>query len=136
MSPAVDAYFSPRGGVEQQILTLIHGAAQTIEMAAYAFTNGNIAKGLSDAVRRGVKVGLVMDRNETVGAQASIHDKLEKAGTEVRLVCPLGGILHGRYIVGGGKQVAWGSHHYDKRAGNVNLENATFLADDKLVIHN
>src|SRR6266567_1553412 len=38
MSPAVDAYFSPRGGVEQQILTLIGGAAQTIEIAAYAFT--------------------------------------------------------------------------------------------------
>ncbi len=134
MSPAVDAYFSPRGGVEQQILTLIGGAAQTIEMAAYAFTNGNIAKGLSDAVKRGVKVVLLMDRNETVGAQASIHDKLEKAGTEIRLFSPLGGIMHNKYIVVDGKKVEWGSYNYTDRAENVNFENATFLADDKLAL--
>src|SRR6266699_462390 len=125
---------APRGGVEQQILTLIGGAAQTIEMAAYAFTNGNIAKGLSDAVKRGVKVVLVMDRNETVGAQASIHDKLEKAGTEIRLFSPLGGIMHDKYIVVDGKKVEWGSYNYTNRAENVNLENATFLADDKLAL--
>ncbi len=134
MSPAVDAYFSPRGGVEQQILTLIGGAAQTIEMAAYAFTNGNIAKGLSDAIKRGVKVVLLMDRNETVGAQASIHDKLEKAGTEIRLFSPLGGIMHNKYIVVDGKKVEWGSYNYTDRAENVNFENATFLADDKLAL--
>ena len=134
MSPVVDAYFSPRGRVEQQILTLIDGAAQTIEMAAYAFTNQNIARGLSDAVKRGVKVVLVMDRNETVGAQAAIHDELEKMGTAIRLVSPPGGIMHNKFIIVDGKKVEWGSYNYTDRAENVNFENATFLADDKLAL--
>ena len=134
MRPAVDAYFSPRGRVEQQILTLIDGAAQTIEMAAYAFTNQNIARGLSDAVKRGVKVVLVMDRNETVGAQAAIHDELEKMGTAIRLVSPPGGIMHNKFIIVDGKKVEWGSYNYTDRAENVNFENATFLADDKLAL--
>jgi phosphatidylserine/phosphatidylglycerophosphate/cardiolipin synthase-like enzyme len=134
MGSLVTAYFSPRGGVEQQILTLIGDAAETIEMAAYAFTNENIARGLLDAIKRGVKVVLVMDRNETVGAQASIHDKLEKAGTEIRLISPLGGIMHDKYIVVDGKKVEWGSYNYTDRAENVNFENATFLGDDKLAL--
>ncbi len=134
MSPVVDAYFSPRGRVEQQILTLIDGAAQTIEMAAYAFTNQNIARGLSDAVKRGVKVVLVMDRNETVGAQAAIHDELEKMGAPIRLVSPPGGIMHNKFIIVDGKKVEWGSYNYTDRAENVNFENATFLADDKLAL--
>src|SRR3989442_5203936 len=35
----VTAFFSPKEGIEQQILTSIGGAVATIEMAAYAFTN-------------------------------------------------------------------------------------------------
>src|SRR3989475_8308298 len=61
----VTAFFSPKGGIEQQILTSIGGAVATIEMAAYAFTNENIANALVDAINRGVKVALVMDRSET-----------------------------------------------------------------------
>ncbi|SRR5713226_8628418 len=134
MSSAVTAYFSPRGGVEQQILTMITGAAQTIEMAAYAFTNETIAKGLSDAIKRGVKVALVMDRNETVGVQAAIHDVLEKAGAAIRLISPLGGIMHDKFIVVDGKKVEWGSYNYTARAENVNFENATLLTDDRLAL--
>ncbi len=90
----IAAFFSPRGGIEQQILTSIGGAVATIEMAAYAFTNENIAKALIDAVKRGVKVSLVMDKSQTKGSQASLHDELEKAGTAIRLISPPGGIMH------------------------------------------
>src|SRR5207247_4467470 len=130
----VAADSSPHRGVDQHSLTLIGRADQTIDSAAYAFTNGNTAKGLPDAVKRGVKVVLLMDRNETVGAQASIHDKLEKAGTENRLFSPLGGIMHNKVIIVDGKKVEWGSYNYTHRAENVNFENATFLADDKLAL--
>src|SRR5712664_955289 len=77
----VTAFFSPKGGIEQEILTRIGGAMEIIEIAAYAFTNENIAKALIDAIKRGVKVSLVMDRSKTKGSQASVHDELEKAGT-------------------------------------------------------
>src|SRR5438552_7073518 len=42
--------------------------------------------------------------------------------------------MHDKYIVFDGKKVEWGSYNYTNRAENVNLENATFLADDKLAL--
>ena len=126
------AFFSPKGGIEQQILTSIGGAVATIEMAAYAFTNENIANALLDAIKRGVKVALVMDRSETKGPQASLHDELEKAGTAIRLISPPGGIMHDKFIVVDGKNVEWGSYNYTGRAEEANFENATFLSNGNL----
>jgi len=112
----ITALFSPKGGIEQQILTSIAAALETIEMAAYAFTNENIAKALIDAVKRGVKVSLAMDKSQTKGSQASLHDELEKAGTAIRLISPPGGIMHDKFIIVDGKKVEWGSYNYTGRA--------------------
>src|SRR3989442_2079118 len=125
---SVTALFSPKGGIEQQILTGIGTATETIEMAAYAFTNENIAKALIDAVKRGVKISLVMDKSQTKGSQASLHDELEKAGTAIRLISPPGGIMHAKFIIVDGKKVEWGSSNYTGRAEDANFENATFLS--------
>ena len=128
----VTAFFSPKGGIEQQILTGIGAAAETIEMAAYAFTNENIGVALIDAIKRGVKVSMVMDRSETKGPQASLHDELEKAGSAIRLISPHGGIMHDKFIIVDGKNVEWGSYNYTGRAEDTNFENATFLSNDNL----
>jgi phosphatidylserine/phosphatidylglycerophosphate/cardiolipin synthase-like enzyme len=128
----ITAFFSPKGRIEQQILTKIGGAAATIEIAAYAFTNENVARALIDAIKRGVKVSLVMDRSQTKGSQASLHDELEKAGTAIRLISPPGGIMHDKFIVVDGKKVEWGSYNYTGRAEDSNFENATFLTDSNL----
>jgi len=128
----IAAFFSPRGGIEQQILTSIGGAVATIEMAAYAFTNENIAKALIDAVKRGVKVSLVMDKSQTKGSQASLHDELEEAGTAIRLISPPGGIMHDKFIIVDGKNVEWGSYNYTGRAEETNFENATFMSNGNL----
>ena len=128
----ITAFFSPKGGIEQQILTSITAAMKTIEMAAYAFTNENIAKALIDAVKRGVKVSLVMDKSQTKGSQASLHDELEKAGTAIRLISPPGGIMHDKFIIVDGKNVEWGSYNYTGRAEKTNFENATFMSNGNL----
>ena len=128
----VVAFFSPKGGIEQQILTSIGAAMETIEMAAYAFTNENVAKALIDAIKRGVKVSLVMDKSQTKGPQASLHDELEKVGTTIRLISPPGGIMHDKFIIVDGKNVEWGSYNYTGRAEDANFENATFLSDNNL----
>src|SRR5207249_973946 len=128
----ITALFSPKGGIEQQILTSIAAAVETIEMAAYAFTNENIAKALIDAIKRGVKISLVMDKSQTKASQASLHDELEKAGTAIRLISPPGGIMHDKFIIVDGKKVEWGSYNYTGRAEDANFENATFLSNGNL----
>ena len=128
----ITALFSPKGGIEQQILTSIAAAVETIEMAAYAFTNENIAKALIDAIKRGVKISLVMDKSQTKASQASLHDELEKAGTAIRLISPPGGIMHDKFIIVDGKNVEWGSYNYTGRAEETNFENATFMSNGNL----
>src|SRR5207244_13457518 len=112
------------------LLTSTGYACATLETAASAFTNENIATARVDAINRGVKVALVMDRSETKGPQASLHDELEKAGTAIRLISPPGGIMHDKFIVVDAKNVEWGSYNYTGRAENSNYENATFLFDN------
>ena len=130
--PRVTALFSPSGGVERHVVSLIDSAIGSIEMAAYEITNVYIEKALLEAIKRGVKVAVVMDKTETQGRQAQVHDTLESAGSEIRLISPSGGIMHDKYIIVDGKTVEWGSYNYTERAEYKNFENATFASDSAL----
>jgi phosphatidylserine/phosphatidylglycerophosphate/cardiolipin synthase-like enzyme len=131
-APPVTALFSPGGGIERQVVALISSAVGSIEMAAYEFTNVYVEKAMLEAIKRGVKVALVLDRLETQGQQAKLHDNLERAGCDVRLISPRQGVMHDKYIVVDGKTVEWGSYNYTERAENTNFENATFASDSTL----
>jgi phosphatidylserine/phosphatidylglycerophosphate/cardiolipin synthase-like enzyme len=131
-APRVTALFSPAGGIERQVVALIDSAIGSIEMAAYEFTNVYVEKAMLEAIKRGVKVALVLDRLETVGRQANLHDTLERAGCDVRLISPPRGTMHDKYIIVDGKTVQWGSYNYTERAENKNFENATFVSDSNL----
>jgi len=128
----VTAFFSPDGGIERHVVSLIGNATLSIEMAAHQFTNVYIEKALSEAAKRGVKVSLVMDRSETIGRQAVVYETLERAGAEVRLFTPSNGKMNDKYIVVDGKTVQWGSYNYTERAEAKNFDNATFATDRKL----
>jgi len=132
-APRVNALFSPTGGIERQVVALIGSAVTSIEMATFEFTNVYVEKAMLEAIKRGVKVALVLDRNETQGQQATVHDTLEKAGCDVRLISPRKGTMHNKYIIVDGKTVEWGSYNYTERAENKNFENATFATDSGLV---
>jgi phosphatidylserine/phosphatidylglycerophosphate/cardiolipin synthase-like enzyme len=132
VSPPVTALFSPGGGIERHVVSLIDSAVGSIEMAAYEFTNVYLEKALIEALKRGVKVALLLDKTETQGRQATLHDTLERAGSEIRLISPRGGIMHDKYIIVDGKTVEWGSYNYTERAEYKNFENATFASDSTL----
>jgi phosphatidylserine/phosphatidylglycerophosphate/cardiolipin synthase-like enzyme len=131
-APRVNALFSPAGGIERQVVALIGSAVTSIEMATFEFTNVYVEKAMLEAIKRGVKVALILDRNETQGQQATVHDTLEKAGCDVRLISPSKGTMHNKYIIVDGKTVEWGSYNYTERAENKNFENATFATDSSL----
>jgi phosphatidylserine/phosphatidylglycerophosphate/cardiolipin synthase-like enzyme len=131
-APRVTALFSPAGGIERQVVALIGSAIGSIEMAAYEFTNVYVEKAMLEAIKRGVKVALILDRFETQGQQARLHDTLERAGCDVRLITPRNGMMHNKYIIVDGKTVEWGSYNYTERAETKNFENATFASDSTL----
>jgi len=128
-SDSLSVLFSPHGLVEAHIVSLIKTAQVRISMAAYAFTNQNIANAILDRLGKGVYVLMVMDKSQTHGQQAKIHDQLTTAGAHVYLVSPPGGIMHDKFIVVDGTWVEWGSYNYTDRAENNNFENATSIQD-------
>ncbi len=128
----VTAFFCPAGGIERHIVALIQSAVTSIEMAAYRLTNMYVEKALLESIKRGVKVDILLDRIETRGRQADVHDNLEKAGCETRLVSPFGGSMHDKYLIIDGKTVQWGSYNYTEHSENENFENATFSTDNSL----
>jgi phosphatidylserine/phosphatidylglycerophosphate/cardiolipin synthase-like enzyme len=130
--PSITAFFSPSGGIERHVVSLIDSAISSIEMAAYEFTNVYIEKALIEALKRGVKVTAILDKRETTGRQAEVHDALEGAGSEIRLISPREGTMHNKYIIVDGKTVEWGSYNYTERAENKNFENVTFASDSTL----
>ena len=130
--PSVSVVFSPGGGIERQVVGLIDSAIGSIEMAAFELTNIYVEKALMEAIKRGVKITLVMDKSGTRGEQARLHDTLEKAGVDVRLISPREGRMRNNYIIVDGKTVEWGSYVYTERSENSNFENATFSSDSLL----
>ena len=131
-APQITALFSPTGGIERHLVSLIDSSVGSIEMAASEFTNVYIEKALLEAMKRGVKVAIVFDRKHTLGRQASFHDTLEKAGSDIRLISPGEGEMHDKYIIVDGKTVEWGSYNYTEPAEYKNFENAVFASDGTL----
>lgn len=128
----ITGLFSPAGGIERHIVSLIDSAEGSIELAAFTFTNPYIEKALLEAIKRGVKVAIVLDKLQTLGRQASLHDALERAGSIIRLISPVKGVMHNKYLIVDGKSVEWGSYNYTERAENTNFENATLASDATL----
>ena len=132
-TPTVTAFFSPGGGIERQVVGLIDSAISSVELAAHQMTNIYLEKALLEAVKRGVKIAVIMDKRETLGQQAIFHDTLEHAGADIRLISPREGQMHDNYIIVDGKTVEWGSYNYTEGAEARNFENATFASDSSLV---
>src|SRR5205807_1340180 len=57
----ISVYFSPKGGCTEAIVEEIRRANDTLLVQAYSFTSAPIAKALTDAQKRGVKVTAVLD---------------------------------------------------------------------------
>lgn len=131
-APQITAFFSPAGGIERHLVSLIDSSVGSIEMAATEFTNMYIEKALLEAIKRGVKVAIIFDRRQTLGRQAIFHDTLEKAGADIRLISPREGVMHDKYVIVDGKTVEWGSYNYTEPAENKNFENASFASDSTI----
>ena len=57
-------YFSPHGNCTEAIVKEIDNAKSEILVQAYSFTSAPIAKALTDAFKRGVKVEAILDKSQ------------------------------------------------------------------------
>lgn len=125
---SVTVGFSPGGTALDLILQLAGRARQSADVAVYDFTSRPVAKALTDAVARGVKVRLVADEKKSRD-RWSLVGQLACAGVDVRLN-GMYSIMHNKFMVTDGSAVETGSFNYTSSAEKRNAENALVIQDE------
>jgi len=128
-----EVYFSPEGGIRDQIIKRINLSKSSIDIAVYSFTTGEIAQALVSAHRRGVKVRVIRDKVQS----SNKHDEngfLKKNGIPVLILSGKGrGLMHSKFAVFDVKEVLTGSYNWTENAEKFNYENAVFIDDEKVI---
>ena len=127
------AYFSPRGGIQNQIIKRVNLARSTIDIAMYSFTSGALAEALADAHERGVQIRVIRDASQSHNK----HDEnafLRTHGIDVRVMKgKKRGIFHDKFAIFDGKLLETGSFNWTANGEKYNHENVIFFTDQELI---
>ena len=128
-----EAYFSPGGGIQAQIIRRVHEARSTIDIAMYSFTSTSLAEALADAHQRGVKIRVIRDASQS-------HNKydenafLRTHGIEIRMMKgKTRGIFHDKFAIFDDKLLETGSFNWTANGEKYNHENVIFFTDPELI---
>ncbi len=120
----ITAAFTP-GQALPLVLESIRGARSSILVAAYSFTSKPVATALRDAARRGVKVFVLADANESAKGYSAVRF-LANERVPVRINGRYA-IQHNKFMVIDGDTVQTGSFNYTSSAAERNAENVLVL---------
>lgn len=130
---ASDLYFSPEGGVRDQIIKRVNHSKETIDVAVYSFTAGEIAQSLAEAAKRGVRVRIVRDASQS-GDKNDENSFLTDSGIPVHITSGRGrGIMHDKFAVFDGKEACTGSYNWTNNAEHNNWENWLCTDESKVI---
>jgi len=63
----IKIFFSPRGGIAQEIIKQINNAEKYIDIAIYSFPSEPIGEAIIRAEKRGVEIKILMDKGPSQG---------------------------------------------------------------------
>ena len=130
--PGTRVIFSPKGGTSKELLRLIKAAKGNIAVAAYAFSTKYLGKALSEALKRGVKVRIILDWDIARKAY-SIDEWLSGEGIDLRFIDVKGGSLHHKFMIIDGKILMTGSYNFTNESEFRNHEAAIFTNNKALI---
>jgi len=125
-----EVYFSPDGGCTAAIVIELSHAMSNVLVQAYSFTSKEIAKALTDAHKRGVKVQVILDKSNLTEKYSSA-DFIAHAGIPV-LIDSEHAIAHNKIMVIDGTTVITGSFNFTKAAEEHNAENLLVIHETAL----
>lgn len=125
-------FFSPKGGIAEEIIRQIDNAQKYIDIAIYSFTYEPIAEAIIRAKNRGVKIRILMDKEQSKGKYSKYKFFLDN-GISV-LQNRHAGIMHNTIAIIDGKVLFTGSYNWSKSAEERNEENLLEFIDEEGVI--
>jgi phosphatidylserine/phosphatidylglycerophosphate/cardiolipin synthase-like enzyme len=124
-----EVLFSPKGSIKETILKTIISLEETIDVAAFTFTSGDIAEALYNAKERGVKIRLVIDQGQDKG-RYPVLEFLKEEGFDLQfLKGNIGGSMNNTFAIFDGKLLATGSYNWTEYSEKFNYENVIFIDD-------
>ena len=130
--PGTRVLFSPKGGISKELLRLIKAAKANITVAAYAFSSKYLGQALSDSLKRGVKVRIILD-GDIARKAYSIDEWLFGEGIDLRFIDVKGGCLHHKFMIIDGKILMTGSYNFTNESEFRNHEAAIFTNNKALI---
>lgn len=131
-----EVYFSPKGGCTQAIVGEVGKAKSTLLVQAYSFTSSPIARAVTEAQARGVKVQVILDESGNVG-----KDQKPLKYSAIKILIAAGvptwidtvhAIAHNKIMIIDGGTVLTGSFNFTKNAEEDNAENLLIIHDKPL----
>ena len=131
-TPGTRVIFSPKGGTSKELARLIKAAKTDIMVAAYAFSSKYLGQALSAALKRGVKIRVLLD-GDNARKSYSIDEWLVGEGIDVRFIEIKRGSLHHKFMLIDGKLLITGSYNFTNESEFRNYE-ATIFTNHKGLI--
>ena len=124
------ACFTPGQACLPLIQQALSSAQQTIHLQAYTFTQKRITDSLLQAVKRGVKVIVILDKSQRT-ARFSEYSKLKASSISV-FFDTKPAIAHNKVIIIDGKTLITGSYNFSQGAETKNAENLLLIHSPEL----
>lgn len=133
----IETGFSPHGQALPLIVKTIQSAQTSLDVMAYSFTSADVTRALLAAIKRGVRVRIVVDHKHNLqtdrsGRPMAALSALTTAGAQIRSVSTYS-IMHDKIIVSDGLHLQTGSFNYSRAAAISNSENVLVLWNAKEV---
>ena len=125
-------FFSPEGGIAEEIIRQIDNAQEYIDIAIYSFTYEPIAGAIIRAKSRGVRIRILMDKGQSKG-KYSKYKYLLDSGIAV-IQDRHTGIMHNKIAIIDGRILFTGSYNWSKSAEERNEENLLEFIDEEEII--
>jgi len=129
----VQVYFSPKGGATDAVVNALDHTTNTVLVQAYSFTSAPIAKALVDALRREIKVQVILDHSQRT-EKYSEADFLKHSGVPT-FIDSQHAIAHNKIMILDNSVVLTGSFNFTKAAEEHNAENLLVINDPVLAKH-
>ena len=133
MYAKTDVLFSPRGSIKETIIKTISSSEESIDVAAFTFTSGDLAEALYNAKERGVEIRFVIDQRQDK-RRYPVLEFLKEEGFHLQfLKGNIGGSMNNTFAIFDGKLLVTGSYNWTEYSEKFNYENAIFIDDSDVI---
>jgi len=125
-------FFSPKGGIAEEITKQIDNAEEYIDIAIYSFTYESIAEAIIRAEKRGVKIRILMDKGQSQGKYSKYKFLLDNGLAVIQDRHT--GIMYNKIAIIDGRILFTGSYNWSKSAEERNEENLLEFIEEEEII--